>query len=172
MSIGFPPVPLYPKALDSDYTLFLVYNTSEAALASNNEAWAEEVEIEPVSAESNEIWADNGFANISGELFYYDEVEKDSNDKVYKLKRCSRNLGGSKTKFNESGSMVRGFVVAEHHNQLADAIIKIEQFVGAICDITDAEEFAKIKDSLDCKIRSFSKPDIIKVPSSIPSGLS
>ncbi len=120
MSIGFPPVPLYPQALDSDYTLFLVYNTSEAELASNNEAWAEEIEIEPVSAESNEIWADNGFANISGELFYYDEVEKDSNDKVYKLKRCARNLGGSKTKFNESGSMVRGFVVAEHHNQLAD----------------------------------------------------
>jgi hypothetical protein len=50
--------------------------------------------------------------------------------KVNKLKRCCRNLGGKKTKANPAGIEVRGFVIAEHHNQIADAIISLENFVG------------------------------------------
>ncbi len=128
----FPPVPLYPLDYDSDETLFLVFNTSETRLAANNLPWSQELEIVPVGENEEEIWAENGFANISGELFYYGAVEKDSNGKVYKFKRCARNIGGKKTKFNPEGTWVRGYVIAEHHNQLADAIIKLEKFIGTL----------------------------------------
>jgi hypothetical protein len=146
MAIGFPPIPTFPNAFDTDNTLFVVHNTSEAALSSDNHPWAEEVEIVPVGANKPEIWADNGFANISGELFYYDSVQKDGNGKVFKLKRCARNLGGKQTKFNPAGTMVRGFVIAEHHNQLAITAINIERFIGSLCD-------GSAPNSLDCILK-------------------
>lgn len=84
--MAFPPVPVFPNDIDSDYTLFLVHNTTETRLCLDNSAWAEEISIVPVSADRPEIWADNGFGNIEGELFYYDSVEKNGNGKVVKLK--------------------------------------------------------------------------------------
>lgn len=88
----FPPQTIYPLAIDSDRTLFLVYNTSEAKILIDNSAWSEEIEIIPVGADENEIWAENGFANISGELFYYDSVEKNPEGKIKKFKNCARNI--------------------------------------------------------------------------------
>lgn len=123
---GFPPLPTFPNKLDTDKTLYLVYNTSEAKITKDLTAWYDEIEIVPT--ENSEIWADNGFANIEGELFYYDSVSKED-DKVVKLKRCLRGWAGKAPKFNSAGTMVRGFVIAEHHNQLADAIIKMENFI-------------------------------------------
>ena len=84
---AIPPIPTYPLQIDTDRTLYKVYNTTETRLAENNNAWSDEIVIVPVSAEKPEIWANNGFGNIEGELFYYDAVDKDENDKVYKLKR-------------------------------------------------------------------------------------
>jgi hypothetical protein len=129
MAIGFPPQPRYPLGLDSNRTLFLVFNTSEAKLTKNNAAWSEEIEIEPVADNENEQWAENGFANISGELFYYDAVEKNSAGKIFKFKRCARNIGGKQTKFNPEGIWVRGYVIAEHHNQIVDVTLSIEEYV-------------------------------------------
>lgn len=153
MAVGFPPQPVYPAGIDSDYTLFLVYNTTEAALAADNDPWSEEIVIEPRGKTQSEIWADNGFANIEGELLYYDAVEKNANGKVYKLKRCARNLGGSQTKFHKAGTMVRSFVVAEHHNQLRNAIILTEQFIG--------ENFSEDEETLDWRIRHLQAVPII-----------
>ena len=135
MGVGYPPVPAFPLDFDSDRTLFLVYNTSESKTVRENAPWQEELEIESVGAEDYEIWADNGFANISGELFYYDSVEKNSDGKVYKLKRCARNLGGKATRFNPSGTWVRGFVIAEHHNQLVDATVATEAYILGLSDV-------------------------------------
>jgi hypothetical protein len=45
MAIGFPPIPTFPNAFDTDNTLFVVHNTSEAALSSDNHPWAEEGQI-------------------------------------------------------------------------------------------------------------------------------
>ena len=100
MSNNFPPIPVYPKKYDTDRTLYLVYNTSETITTSDNHPWEANIEIYPVAADENEIWANNGYANISGELFYYGGVLKNDNDKVYKLTNCTRNLGGTKTKYN------------------------------------------------------------------------
>jgi hypothetical protein len=126
----FPPQTVYPLGIDNDYTLLLVHNTSEAMLAVNNEAWSDEVRVTPVTAEKPEIWADNGFANLEGELFYYDSVDKNADGKVYNLKRCARNMGGTGTKFAAAGKVVRGFVIAEHHNMLVEGIVGVENFVG------------------------------------------
>jgi hypothetical protein len=145
MPTGFPPQPAYPLALDSDRTLFLVYNTSEAKTVTDNSAWEGEITIEPVGQESKEIWADNGFANISGEMFYYDAVEKNIHGKVFKLKRCLRSMGGKPTRFNPSGTWVRGFVMAEHHNQLVDATIAIERYIFDL-----EEEIAKLENEPVC----------------------
>ncbi len=153
MAVGYPPQPVYPNGIDSDYTLFLVYNTTEAALDEDNDPWAEEITIVARGKTQSEIWADNGFANINGELLYYDSVDKDANGKVYKLKRCARNLGDVPTQFNAIGTMVRGFVVAEHHNQLVDAVILNEQFIGF--------NFTTDKSTLDWRIRNLQAVPII-----------
>ena len=137
---AIPPIPTYPLQIDTDRTLYKVYNTTETRLAENNNAWSDEIVIVPVSADELEIWADNGFGNIEGELFYYDAVDKDDNGKVYKLKRCVRNIGG-KTKYNNAGVWVRSFVVAQHHNQLAETIFRIEAAIegltALIADLID-----------------------------------
>ena len=153
MTVGYPPNPVYPFAIDNDFTLFLVYNTTEAKLTADNPAWSEDIEISPVKPGETEIWSTNGFANIEGELLYYDSVETDSNGKIYKLKRCARNLGGKKTHFVPAGKYVRGFVVAEHHNQLVDAILNVEEFIGFQFN-TDIE-------TLDWRIRNLEEVPII-----------
>lgn len=149
----FPPIPVYPEAIDSDFTLFLVYNTTETKLAADNSPWSQEVPIVPVAPNKNDIWADNGFANISGELFYYDAVEKNEYGKVVKLKTCSRNIGGTPTQFNRCGTWVRSYVVAEHHNQIVDTILQIEDFVGF--------NFDPRIETLDWRIRNLEATPVI-----------
>jgi PKD repeat protein len=149
-----PPIPLYPTKYDSDETLYLVYNTSESALAKDNPAWSDEVEIRPNG--EDEIWAENGFANVGGELFYYNSVEKkefNGKQRVFKFKECVRNLGGETSKYNYAGEKVRGFVVAEHHNQIVDAIINIQEFIG--------NNFSSDTASLDYKIRNLENVPVI-----------
>lgn len=89
MANYFPPTPAYPKNYDSDYTLFLVYNTSETITTEENAPWSDEIAIKPVASDQDEQWATNGFANIDGELFYYDTVEYNAFGKINKLKRCA-----------------------------------------------------------------------------------
>lgn len=130
--MGFPPPPAYPLGIDNDRTLYKVYDTTEARLSVDNEPWSEILQIVPVAADKNEIWPDNGYATIEGEIFYYDSVERDINEKIYKLKGCIRNIGGEHTKWNKAGTWVRGFVMAEHHNQIVEAAINLEDYVDQI----------------------------------------
>lgn len=155
MPVNFPPQPVYPKALDTLRTLFSVHDTTESLLAVDNPAWSEEIQVVPVEPDKDEVWADNGFGTINSELFYYDAVAKNQHGKVYKLKRVARNLAGEPTSFNSTkggspicsrpGSVVRGLVVAEHHNQLATAISNIEEFIGY--------NFDPNEETLDFRIR-------------------
>lgn len=158
----FPPTPRYPKAIDSDKTLFLVHNTAETKICEENPAWAQEIEIIPVKEGELEIWADNGFANISGELFYYDSVSKNEHGKVHRLKGCARNLGGEKTTWNARGTWVRGYVVAEHHNQLVDTILKMQDFTGINFDTRQRTLDWRIRNlqNLEAIYDDFSCPDI------------
>lgn len=149
--MSFPPLVRYPNEIDDDYSLYLVYNTTESVLSEKNLAWSEEISIVPVT--DNEIWANNGFATIEGELLYYDAVGKDVHGKVNKLKKCLRNIGGKKTKTNLEGTWIRGFVVAEHHNQLASVVLNIEDFIG--------ENFTEDEETLDWRIRNLAAQDPI-----------
>jgi len=149
----FPPSTQFPRAIDDDYTLFLVYNTTETKLCLDNSAWSQEIDIIPVVGDKPEIWANNGFANIDGELLYYDEVGKNSEGKVNKLKNCARNLGGEHTKFNTRGTWIRSFVVAEHHNQMVNAILKTENFIGY--------NFDPRRPTLDWRIRNLEALEVI-----------
>jgi len=153
MSSNFPSIPVYPKQYDTDRTLYLVYNTSETITTVDNHPWEATIDIVPVGSSACEIWSENGFANINGELFYYAGVSKNNYGKINQLINCVRNLGGTKTKFNKVGSEVRGFVVAEHHNQIADAILKIENFVGY--------NFTPDKTTLDWRIRNLAELEVI-----------
>ncbi len=131
---------------------------------------------------NDDPWPENGFATLDGELLYYGSVEKDySTAKVIALKGCIRNLNtgripaeivnkmgfttidpitgdqivgsGKATHYNLAGTPIRGFVIAEHHNQLVKAIINIENFVGI--------DFDENQKTLDWKIRNlFNTPPI------------
>jgi hypothetical protein len=160
--MAFPPVPVYPKAIDSNYTLFLVHNTAETKLSADNSTWAQEISVVAVAAGKAEIWADNGFGNINGELFYYDSVEKNSSGKVNKLKGCARQLGGTNTTFNKRGTWIRSYVVAEHHNQLVDAILKTQDFIGFNFDTRQSTLDWRIRNlrALDVIFDDYSCPDI------------
>ena len=154
MPYFFPPAPVYPSDYDSDQTLFVVYNTSETVTTAENQPWSDEISIKPVAADKDEIWSDEGgFANIDGELFYYGSVEYDGNSKINKFKQCCRNIGGTHTKRTLAGAEVRGFVIAEHHNQIVDAIVKIENFVGY--------NFTPDTASLDWRIRNLQNLEVI-----------
>lgn len=149
----FPPIPTYPKAIDNDYTLYLVYNTTETRLKSDNSPWSQEIEIIPVKDDKFEIWSNNGFANLNGEILYYDSTELNSSGKVVKLKNCARQLGGDNTQFNKKGTWIRSYVIAEHHNQLVTGIIKTQNFIG--------RNFDERKSTLDWRIRNLQELEII-----------
>ena len=149
----FPPIPVFPKAIDTDHELFLVYNTTEARIITDNEPWSQEIDIVPVASTKLEIWADNGFANIEGELLYYESVDKDADGKVNKLKKCARNIGGEDTQFNKKGTWIRSYVVAEHHNQMVNGILNTENFIGF--------NFDPRQETLDWRIRNLEGLDII-----------
>lgn len=149
----FPLNSVYPIDYDTNRTLFQVYNTTETTITSDLAAWATTIYIEPVNATDEELWATNGFATISGELVYYDDVSTDANGKIDTLLNCVRNLGGKPPQFNPSGTDIRSFVLAEHHNNLARSIVNLQNFVGI--------NFSDNKITLDWRIRNLAnQPDI------------
>ena len=132
------PNSLYPTALDTDTNLFAVYNTSESALTQTLNSWDTTITIYPVSVGKPEIWANNGYITIEGELIYYRNVNVNGNNRVYQFTNCIRRVNGTPPRSFLGGTPVRGFVVAEHHNNLAGALINIERFIG-ITDTTDQD---------------------------------
>lgn len=147
--MAFPYIPkvLYPDKFDTDYSLYKVTNSAESILSEDLEAWATTISVVPMNTDTYEIWSDNGYVNISGELIYYDSVDKNyATGKVEKLLNCIRNISGEKPKFNSAGTPVRGYVIAEHHNQLAQALVNIENFVGV--------ENTGVTNTLDYQVRA------------------
>ena len=147
MGLSYPPLTNYPKGLDSDVTLYKVFNTAETTLSADLDPYNTTIYINPVAGNKEEIWAENGFVNINGELIYYASVAKDAEtNKISTLLNCIRNMGGNKPVFYSAGTYVRGYVLAEHHNQLARSVVNLESFVG-FQNTTD-------KTTLDWRIRS------------------
>ena len=130
MAVTYIPQPVYPTSYDNDFTLFSVSNFGETVLSADLQAWATTIYIEPVLRD--EIWSSNGFCTISGELIYYSSVEVDiTSGKVIQLKNCIRNINNNGSFLNKKNTPVRQFVVAEHHNNLARAIVNLENFLAS-----------------------------------------
>lgn len=112
------------------------------------------IEISPVNPNESEVWADNGFVKINNELVYYDDVEKDKYNKVYKLIKCSRGIE-SIAKDHNKGDAIYGTVVAQQHNQLVNAIINIQRTIGDLQDtlnqndLTTPTQALRLMDSPD-----------------------
>ncbi len=118
-------------ALDSDYTLFQTYNGTQSVLSTVLSAESTVVEIVTAKDNDQDNWPSNGFATIDDELIYYDAVERDYYGRINKLTRCIRALEGD-LKEHRAGSPLYGNVVAQHHNQLVEAILRLESLVGTI----------------------------------------
>jgi len=123
------PLSSYPTRLDSDTTLFRVFDTAETSLSSALLAWSTKIEIVPTELNSSQIWAENGYITIEGELIYYAGVTR-SSGAVVSFDNCIRRVNGTPSRNFSAGTAVRGYVIAEHHNNLARAITNIETFIG------------------------------------------
>lgn len=122
----------YPKTYDTDKSLFQVYNTSQTVLSGALNSWQISINIVPVSSEELELWAESGYVTIEGELIYYGSVHLDVNGKIDKLLECIRRTNGTTPRNYPAGTPVRGFVIAQHHNNLAQSIVNVENFVGTL----------------------------------------
>lgn len=147
----FPPLPAYPNAIDTDRTLYLVHDTAEAPLSSAAHPWDEQLHVVARPLGRPEVWAENGFVTLNGELIYYDAVDLNDDDRVVTLKGCLRGLGGDSPRHAMAGQMVRGFVVAEHHNQLSLGVRKAERHIG--------RSFDPDEETLDWRIRNLANTD-------------
>lgn len=132
------PVIAYPYSLDTDRTLFRVYNSTQSVLAEALDATSTKIQIIPQNANDQDVWPENGFVTLPDELIYYDATDKDDNGKVITLRRCVRGVEGT-AKYHHLGTPIRGNVVAQHHNQLVDAIINIERTIGELSDLANQE---------------------------------
>lgn len=89
LNTGFIPHPIYPQKYDNNYTLFEVVNSTESITVLPSEQFDTTIYIKPVAVDRPEVWPTNGFATISGEVLYYDEVGYDQyTNKINVLKNA------------------------------------------------------------------------------------
>jgi hypothetical protein len=151
------PMQMFPQALDSTENLFEVFNTSEAKLIQDFGLQDDIVYIEPRSWSEPRKWSHSGgFVNLEGELLYYKEVvlenspnppdtgsdffsdpdildqEKSEYQRVTAFKNLVRIQGYSSTgpRQHFKGEWARGYVMAEHHNALKQAVLGAETLIG------------------------------------------
>lgn len=178
--------PRFPTGLDDDFTLYHVFNTSEAALSSPVGVYDDEISIEPRGWSDPEVWAaTGGIVNIEGEIVRYSSViteertppppvdpnfsffddpnvadeEKSKYKRVVGFSGLERGIGATSARQHFEGEIVRGFVMAEHHNALGAAIIGAESLIGIDNStdhdsidyrLRDLEELVVENDDIDC----------------------
>ena len=140
------------QAYDDDRSLFLVYDVSEARLSADCPPHAETVSVVPSEPGRPEVWPDSGFATVGGELLYHGSVKKGGDGRAVALTDCSRSLNGEPSVFQPAGTWVRGLVVAEHHNRLAGAVMRAQDFVG--------RNFDPRTETLDWRIRNLAELEV------------
>jgi hypothetical protein len=129
LAAAYVPQPVYPNGYDTDRTLYKVTNFGETVLSEDLPAWSNIINVTPVSR--NEIWPENGYVTIKGELIYYDNIVKDpSSGKVIQLIKCIRNINNVNPYLYKKNTDVRQFVIAQHHNSLARAIVNLQNLLG------------------------------------------
>jgi hypothetical protein len=190
-SLDFPK-PLFPDALDDDTNLFHVYNTSESLLSKIFTLEDDIIYIEPREFNEKEKFSHSGnILNLEGELLFYFEVvtennsnppppndpnlsffddpsisdeDKIQNQRVVAFKNLIRGINSTIPRVHLPGEWVRGYVMADHHNALKQALLGAETLIGVDNSIDrlsldfrlrDLSELIVEKDDLDCPFGVF-----------------
>lgn len=119
---------LYPQMVDDFKSLYKVTNNAETTLKQSLTYNGKHIVVEDTSA-----FPENGLLRIglkgkdsNYELLYYD---KKNSSTFFDL---SRGFAGSKRDSWPVGTYVSNAVMAEHHNALKDAIIKVQNYIGTL----------------------------------------
>ncbi len=150
--------PKFPDKIDTNTELYNVFNTSESLLSSNFSVDDSVIYIVPREWSSPEIWDKNsGILNIEGELVHYSktiteeypypppaidlnfryfddpnitEEEKNKYRRVIAFTDLTHGFNWTPSRLHLKGEWVRGYVMAEHHNALALAVLGCESLIG------------------------------------------
>lgn len=117
---------LFPQLIDDKKSLYLAVNNAETKLSQSLTYNGKNLVVE-----STEKFPANGLIKL------YNKEKNDNYEIIYYDNRNSttflnlhRGFAGSKRSDWPSGTMVAASVMAEHHNSIKDAIIKIQKFIG------------------------------------------
>ena len=172
------PLQMFPQAQDSVENLHEVFNTSEARLIEAFGLQDDVLYIQPREWTDPQRWSHKGgFINVEGELIYYKEValenspnppdtsapysfftdpdvsdeDKAQYQRVTAFKNLVRIQGFSSTgpRSHYPGEWVRGYVMAEHHNALKQAVLGIETLIGVDNSTDHASIDYRLRDLAD-----------------------
>lgn len=167
----------FPDKIDTDLELYNVFNTSESILRLDFSYCDDVIHIVPREWSSVEIWdKKSGILNIEGELIYYSgtiaeedpnpplsidpnfryfddpnisEEEKNKYKRVIAFKHLRRDPNQTRFRSHLKGEWVRGYVMAEHHNALALAILGCESLIGIDNSLNHSSLDYKLRDLQD-----------------------
>jgi hypothetical protein len=186
------PFSMFPQSIDDISSLYEVFNTSEAKLIQDFVIQDDILYIKPREWNEPRRWSHNGgFINIEGELIYYKDVNVENSpnppttgstfsffedptisadikaeyQRVIAFKNLVRISGFGTTGIRSHfvGEWVRGYVMAEHHNALRQAILGIETLIG-IDNSTDHT-------SVDYRLRDLADLNVEKDDTNCPYGI-
>lgn len=138
---------LFPEAIDTKNSLYTAKNNAETKLK-----YSLNYNSKYILVESTDGFPEQGILRIGGdigkvtpsELVYYDSKSKGI------FKNLIRGFSGSRQSTWNTGASVSSGVMAEHHNSIKDAILKIETKLGTK-NFPDAESLNGILKELEVK---------------------
>lgn len=174
---GIFSLPKFPDDIDTNNELYHVFNTSESPLRLDFSMSDDKINIVPRKWGEPEIWhKGSGIINVEGELIHYAGViiEEDPNapnsvnpqyrffddpsipeetknkyQRVIAFTDLNRGINFTRPRFHSKGEWVRGYVMADHHNALMNAILGVENLIGIDNSLDHS--------SLDYKLRDLSE---------------
>ncbi len=119
-------MPNFPTSIDTDESLFLAVNNLRTQLTASISAATLTI---PVDSTAN--FPDTGFITIlTGTDITQAEAISYTSKTATTFTASARGAGGTPASAHDAGNNVDLTVVAAHHNELKDAIIAVENFLG------------------------------------------
>ena len=129
----------FPTSFDDDATLFIAVNNLRTELTSGIDASTLTI---PVTTTSG--FPSTGFVGIlTGTDITQTEAIKYTSLTSTQFNASERGADGTPAFPHDSGNNVDFNIVAAHHNEIKDAVLELEQFVG----VSGSENFLPIDDS-------------------------
>ncbi len=129
----------FPVSFDDDTTLFVAVNNLRTQLTSSIDASTLTI---PVTSTTG--FPSTGFISIlTGTDITLTEAIKYTSLTSTQFNASERGAGGTTAATHQINDNVDFTIVASHHNELKDAVLELEQFVG----VSGSENFLRINDS-------------------------